>query len=174
MLTWQGVPLVRKVALTALEAGLNPVVVVIGAYGDQVQTAVQDLPVVVVYNSDWSEGQSTSVQIGLKALPERIGGAVFLLADQPCVSAGLLNALMEGHAQTFSPIVAPIIEGRRGNPVLFDRVTFPHLFSLHGDVGGRALFSHFPPWWVRWDDSRVLFDVDTPEDYQRLLDISID
>lgn len=174
MLTWQGVPLVRKVALTALQAGLSPVVVVIGAYGDQVKTAVQDLPVIVVCNPNWSEGQSTSVQWGLKALPERIGGAIFLLADQPCVSVGLLNALMEGHAQTFSPIVAPVIEGRRGNPVLFDCVTFPYLLSLHGDIGGRVLFSHFSPWWVRWEDSRVLLDVDTPDDYQRLLGISID
>ena len=56
-----------------------------------------------------------------------------------------------------------------GNPVLFDQVTFPDLMSLHGDIGGRALFSKYKTHWVQWLDSKTLNDVDTYEDYMRLI-----
>jgi CTP:molybdopterin cytidylyltransferase MocA len=53
---------------------------------------------------------------------------------------------------------------------LFDRRTFPELLGLSGDQGGRVLFSRYPARWVPWHDPAVLQDIDTPEDYQRLLE----
>jgi molybdenum cofactor cytidylyltransferase len=104
----------------------------------------------------------------LRALPDTIGSAVFLLADQPQIPIELVKALNEQHARSLSPIIAPLIDDRRGNPVLFDRVTFADLLSLTGDVGGRAVFAKHPITYVPWHDANVLLDVDTPEDYQRL------
>jgi molybdenum cofactor cytidylyltransferase len=66
--------------------------------------------------------------------------------------------------------VAPLVDNRRGNPVLFDRQTFPALAALEGDAGGRKVFSKFPVIYVPWLDARAGLDVDTIEDYQRLLD----
>jgi molybdenum cofactor cytidylyltransferase len=97
-----------------------------------------------------------------------IGSAVFLLADQPQTPIELVKALRDQHAQTLDPIVAPLIDDRRGNPVLFDRVTFADLLSLTGDVGGRAVFAKYPIAYVPWHDANLLLDVDTPEDYQHL------
>ena len=62
-----------------------------------------------------------------------------------------------------------MIEGKRGNPVLFDRAVFPDLMSLQGDAGGRQVFSRYPIANVLWNDPRLLLDVDTLEDYERLL-----
>ena len=145
--------------------------VVTGHAADQVQTALAGLPVELVHNPDWAAGQSTSVIAGLRQLPPQVGSVVFLLADQPRVPAGLVRSLVETHAATCSAIVAPLVQGQRANPVLFDRRTFPDLLSLTGDVGGRALFSRYPVSWLPWNDTSVLFDVDTLEDYQALLDI---
>jgi molybdenum cofactor cytidylyltransferase len=63
-----------------------------------------------------------------------------------------------------------MVDGQRSNPVLFDRQTWGDFLSLTGDLGGRALFSRYPATWVPWHDSRLLLDIDTPEDYQRLID----
>jgi molybdenum cofactor cytidylyltransferase len=169
LLDWQGKPLVRQMAEVALEAGLSPVVVVTGAFGEEVADAVRDLPVIVAHNPDWEGGQSTSVKVGLAALPREVGGAVFLLVDQPFVSAPLIRALVEEHARTLAPIVAPLIDEQRGNPVLFDRVTFGDFAGLQGDVGARPLFARHRPVWVPWHDPRALVDVDTWEDYQKLV-----
>jgi molybdenum cofactor cytidylyltransferase len=169
LLLWRGKPFICHVARTALDAGLAPVVIVIGAHADEVRSALADLPVEIVYNPNWAEGQSTSVRTGLQALPPETTAAIFLLADQPRIPVELVRALMARHAQTQPPIVAPMIEGKRGNPVLFDYSVFPDLMSLQGDAGGRLIFSRYPAAYVPWHDPNLLLDVDTLEDYERLL-----
>ena len=169
LLLWRGKPFIYQVAHTALEAGLSPVVAVTGAQADEVRAALAGMPVEIVHNSHWAEGQSTSVQAGLQAVPAETTAVIFLLADQPHIPAALVRALIEQHAQTRSLIVAPMIEGKRGNPVLFDRSTFSDLMSLHGDAGGRLVFSRYPITYVPWNDPNLLLDVDTLEDYERLL-----
>jgi len=169
LLLWHGKPFICHVARTALDAGLAPVVIVTGAHAEEVRAALADLPVEIVYNPNWAEGQSTSVRTGLQALPPETTAAIFLLADQPHIPAALVRALLEQHVQTRAPIVAPLIGEQRGNPVLFDRSTFPDLMSLHGDAGGRLIFSRYPAAYVPWHDPNLLLDVDTLEDYERLL-----
>ena len=169
LLPWKGQPLVRHAVQTALQAGLSPVVLVTGAGAEEVSQAVSGLPVRLVHNPDWQAGQSTSVQAGLRVLPEVCGGAVFLLADQPNVPATLVDALVEAHSQELAPIVAPLVDGQRGNPVLFDAVTFKDLLTLTGDQGGRQIFSRYPVRYIHWHDRAVLLDVDVPQDYERLI-----
>ncbi|MCS7009770.1 MAG: selenium cofactor biosynthesis protein YqeC, partial [Anaerolineales bacterium] len=170
LLEWRGKPMVRHVAEVALSAGLSPVIVVTGAVSEQVAVALKELPVVIVHNPAWKEGQSTSVRAGLAALPSDCGAAIFLLADQPLVTPPLLRALVETHQQTQAPTLAPLVGGRHTTPVLFDRVTFPALMRIQGDVGGRAIFGQFPPRYLPWHDEGLLIDLDTPEEWHRLQD----
>jgi molybdenum cofactor cytidylyltransferase len=44
--------------------------------------------------------------------------AVFLLGDQPHAPPELVIALVETHARTRAAVVAPLIYGHRGNPIL--------------------------------------------------------
>ena len=181
LLDWQGEPFVRAVAKTALEAGLSPVSVVTGVYAEQVENAVRDLPIRIVYNEEWINGQASSIRAGLGPLPahppnsanlgDGVGGAIFLLADQPQVTPAILHALVEEHASTLAPIVAPMVLDQRANPVLFDRVTFPDLMKLEGDTGGRGIFSKHRVTYLPWHDDAMLLDVDTPEHYQRLKEL---
>ncbi len=68
LLDWHGKPFIRQVAETALAAGLSPVVVVTGANTEPVSSAVQGLPLTILHNPAWKNGQSTSIQTGLQAL----------------------------------------------------------------------------------------------------------
>ncbi len=187
LLDWHSKPFIRAVAEKALSAGLSPVVVVTGANAEQVEIAVNDLPVLIVHNKDWQSGQSSSIRAGLRSLPppplrnafpkskgfgdgqEGVGAAIFLLADQPQITPTVIRALSEEHARTLAPIIAPLVDGQRANPVLFDRVTFPDLMSLSGDVGGRAVFSKHIITYLPWHDSGLLGDIDTPEEYRKLV-----
>jgi molybdenum cofactor cytidylyltransferase len=176
LLDYRGQPFVRAVARTALAGGLSPVVVVSGAHAEKVESAVQDLPITITRNANWQNGQSSSIKAGLQAIRhpafqagwEGCGAAIFLLADQPQVPTAFLRALVERHAIDMPPIVAPLVAGRRANPVLFDRDTFSDLMALTGDVGGRAIFSKHPVTYLTWHDERLLLDIDTENDYQRL------
>lgn len=169
LLLWKNEPLVRHVARQALSAGLSPLIVVTGAASEAVGNALQDLPLQLVHNPGWAQGQSSSLRAGVAALPAACGCVTFLLADQPQIPAVLLRALVELHAATLAPLIAPQAGGRRANPALFDRAVFPDLLALEGDQGGRALFSRYPAAWIPWLDDSILLDVDTPEEYERLL-----
>lgn len=165
---WKGEPIVRHVVKTALVAGLTPVVVVAGDHLVEFHEITADLGAAVVHNPVWQQGQSSSLKAGLSALPGNSGGVVFFLGDQPQIPAGLVRSLVEAHAASLASIVAPLIDGQRGNPVLFDCRTFPELMELSGDVGGRPLFARHPVEWVPWYDSSALLDIDTLDDYWRL------
>lgn len=169
LLDWKGKPFVRQVAETALAARLDPVVVVTGAAAAEVSAALDGLPVRIVHNVGWAQGQSSSVKAGLAAVPPQAAAAIFMVVDQPQLPVRLLDALKEHYAEQRPPIIATLVDSKRTNPVLFDRSTFADFDSLEGDTGGRALFSKHQVTWYPWLDTSLAFDVDTPEDYERLL-----
>jgi molybdenum cofactor cytidylyltransferase len=169
LLDWNGQPIIRVVATTALRAGLSPVIVVVGAAAQEVAVGVNDLPLRIVINQEWETGLSSSIKAGVNALPMEIGGAVFLQADQPHIPHSLIRSLIEAHQNYLCPIVAPLIDGERGTPVLFDRFTLAEFYSLQGEMGGKELFSRFPVQMISWHDKNLLMDIDTPRDYKNLL-----
>ncbi len=172
LLDWKGKPFVRQVAETALQAGLWPVVIVTGSQTAEIESALSGLPVRIIYNPHYAQGQSTSIRAGINALPQNTGASVFLLADQPQIPVDVIRALVESHTREMQSILAPLVlEERRANPVLFDRDAFPDLLQLTGDVGGRAIFDKHRVEYLPWHDDILLFDVDKPEDYQRLKDM---
>lgn len=194
LLEWKGKPFIRHIAETALQADLEPVLVVTGIHHAEIESSLQDLPVTVIQNLNYKNGQSESIKLGIKRLApsvlsntslkfygssvefegRRVGACVFLLADQPQIPAAVIKALKERHSETLSPIIAPLVLGeRRANPVLFDKATFYDLLQLTGDVGGRAIFDKHKVDYLPWHDDMLMFDVDTREDYERLKGLEI-
>ncbi len=169
LLPWHGQPILRHAVLAAINGGLSPVVVVLGSSSKEVQRVINDLPVRIVNNLEWSGGLSTSIKAGLREVPSNSGAAVFLQGDQPQVPPSLIRSLVETHQKTFHQVIAPLIDGRRGNPVLFDSSTFTPLLALEGDSGGRELFGQYPVHHISWQDPGLLIDIDTPEDYSVFL-----
>jgi molybdenum cofactor cytidylyltransferase len=168
---WQGVAFVRRVAETAIKGGLSPIVVVTGDLDEEIRLSLAGLPVQIVKNLQWREGQSTSIRTGLIAVENRAKSILFLLADQPQIPASILTQLTDLHSRTLAPIIAPQVMGRRANPVLFDQVAFSDLKMLVGDIGGRAIFDRYSITFLPSKDERLLLDIDTPEDYIRLKEL---
>lgn len=167
-LDWQGQPFIAKVAQNALAAGLAPLIVVTGAESDQVSAALAGLPVQIVLNPDWQEGQSTSLRAGVAALPKDCQAVMLLVSDLPQVSPTMIRSVMETFFTQQLPIAAPRITGRRANPVIFGRETFGLIDTIRGDQGGRAIFDRFPVAWVDWVDERSRLDVDDEDAYATL------
>jgi molybdenum cofactor cytidylyltransferase len=170
---WGDRPLVAHVVDQALGCpDVSRIVVTVGAGAEEVRQALGERGVLAAPAPDWEQGQSRSVRAGLEALvaePTGAPGAVlFLLADQPGVTPELLSALIQRHRETLAPVVAPRYQGRRGNPVLFDRTTFPEFARLEGDVGARPILQarRDEIAWVDWPTPEVTQDIDTTDDYQ--------
>ena len=171
VLPWRdGVPMAAHAADQALACpDVARVAVTLGAGGEQVRAALGERPVLAVAVDDWAQGQSYSVRAGLSALEAaagpggRLDAVLFLLADQPGVGPALLSALIQRHRETLAPVVAPRYHGKRGNPVLFDRATFPEFDRLQGDIGARpVLLAHQSEIaWVDWPSPEIVQDIDT-------------
>lgn len=88
--------------------------------------------------------------------------------DHPHVAAETVRALVDAYAEFTPPIVAPSFRGRRGHPMIWNRVTWEALRGdPAGDAGGaRAVARRFSVHHVVVDDLAVIEDIDTPEAYR--------
>jgi molybdenum cofactor cytidylyltransferase len=161
-----GRPLVRIAAEQALASQARPVIVVTGHQRERVEAALAGLDVTFVHNPDYAEGMSTSVKVGIAAVPPDADGAIVCLGDMPQVDAKLIDRLLAA----FDPekgalVVVPTIDGKRGNPVVWSRRFFPELAALGGDVGARHLIASYPEAVaeVPVAGRAALVDVDTPD-----------
>ena len=160
-----GEAIVRRATRTLVDAGVSPVVVVVGHESEQVRAVLQDMPVSFVENPSYADGQSTSVQAGLAALDDDVDAAVIALGDMPCVDTESIERVLEAYRAGAGTALAAGYEGRRGNPVLFDSRHFAVLRGVDGDTGGRRVLLDSPDAAiVETGDSGVRKDVDRRDD----------
>ena len=177
---WDGQPVLIHVILKALEARFHPVRVVLGYEVDKIEgllnrlNSTGKLDIELVENPYWQQGQSSSIRAGLDHIPSNSGGAIFMLADQPLIPVEILKVIQDIRAFNRSWAVIPRYQNFRVNPVLFGSELFSELRQLEGDVGGRKLLQEplrFPVSWVPWDERGLKFDLDTIDDYHKLIDL---
>jgi molybdenum cofactor cytidylyltransferase len=119
------------------------------------------------------KGLSSSLKVGLNALESSVQGALFALADQPLVTPEIYNRLINSYRKKLKLVTCPLYRGKRGNPTIFDRRTWPDLQLIKGDQGGRPLLNKLTEDQVDLvavDDPAVVTDLDTPADYARFRD----
>jgi len=173
LLAWRGKPMIRQIAEKALKSGMDPVVVVTGFDAHKVAEALEGMAVQIIFNPGWESGQASSITVGVENLSDGVGAAVFLLSDMPGIPMDILHEEIRIHQTENLSILCPRVDNQRVNPVLFDRSTFNDLMCLTGDTGGRQLFDRYSIRWLDWTESAAFLDVDTPEDYQKLLESDV-
>lgn len=172
-------PVLTHVIEAVLASRARPVILVLGHQAEEVKTHIQqDLKeetLAIVENPDYAQGQSTSMKAGLRALLARFSapdltGVVFLLGDQPMITAAMIDELIALREQTGKRIVLPLYQGRRGNPVVFSLELVPELLQVNGDEGGRSIIKHHPEEiaTLEMGEEAANFDVDTWEAYQEV------
>ncbi len=161
----------RAVTAALAVKDVYSVTVVLGAEVEQCRALLQPYPVNIVINERWAEGQSTSMQAGLASLSDIVGSAAFLLVDLPQITPDIITQLIQRHRETLAPIVWPEFEGKRGNPVIFDRALFEALGQVSGDTGGRPLIQAYRAQAERVSVNTpvILQDFDRPEDLAQAL-----
>lgn len=158
-----GEPLVRHVARAGLAAGLQPLLVVTGFADAAVRAALAGLPVSFAHNPGFADGLAGSLRVGLEALPPDCLGAFVLLGDMPSVSAEAIGQIVSAfRAAPHADAVVPLVNGRRGNPVLLARSLFGRACRLTGDEGARRLLAEAQLVEIPLDQPGLLEDIDDP------------
>ena len=138
LLRHRGQSLLARAVATASQV-CDAVWVVVGAFERRYRDEAEAAGATVVMNPGWEEGLATSLRRGVEALPAEYDAAFILLADQPFVGKGHLEALLERHLTDGCDLVLSRYQGVVGAPALVHRSLFPQLLTLQGDRGARAL-----------------------------------
>ena len=163
-----GEPLVRRAARAALDAGADPVIVVLGAHADVVRPALDSLMVDVVLNEAWPTGLASSLAAGHRAAMDARADAVLVtLADQPLVDAAALRRMLAAFPGPHR-VVASSYGDALGVPAVFGHEHVAELSALAGDAGAGAWLRHRAGAVTRVALDGAALDVDTPADVARL------
>jgi molybdenum cofactor cytidylyltransferase len=167
LLKIKGLTFLELVLQAIADAGISNAAVVVGRHRDQIAAAFPERP--LVFNPDYKKGMSTSVQAGIRSLPSDVAGAGVFLVDQPLIDAATIQALASELLP--STIVLPVHEGRRGHPVLFSAEVFAEILALPPEQGLNVVVRRTPGRIIEVAvrNKGVLEDIDTPEQFEKLL-----
>ena len=165
-------PLIRRTVCSVLQARPQELVVVTGYREDAVRSALAGLRIRVQSNPAFEDGQMSSVAVGARALTVATDAVMVCLGDMALLTAADYRELLEAFAQlTDRSILVPTFEQQRGNPVVIAWRHLPQLIAGERNVGCRNLIRDHPQEVFAYPAAhdRFVVDIDTPEDYPRLL-----
>ncbi len=170
MLDINGVSMLESTLQNICDAGIEDIIVVVQP-GSSWSRLLKKNKYKIVENHNYKSGMAESVKVGLNSVEKSSQGVIFALADQPLIPSKTYRELIYYYSKNFDLITCPLYRGQRGNPVLFDRRTWPLMQQLSGDRGGRVLLETLPDSKIGYfesDNEAVLLDIDTPGDYATL------
>ena len=176
LLTVDGIPLVRKSAISILNSNVTSMTVVTGFDENKIVNALSGLNVNFVKNINFREGLSSSLKAGLANITPTPSAVIICLADMPKIQPEHINQLIEN----FNPlkgweICIPTNNGKRGNPVLIGSRFFPYIFETNGDFGAKQIMKQHSDKIVEVEigTSDIHFDIDTQDEYENFTTRSI-
>lgn len=162
---------VGRILRTLRDAGTGETVVVIRPGADDVTREVAATGFGrVIENPDPDRGQLSSLLTGLNAVDRPGVDAVLVtLVDVPLITAATVRLLLERARLARAPILRAVHAGRHGHPVVFMRAVFAALRDADPSLGAKAVMRDHGVEDVDVGDPGVIEDVDTPDDYRRLI-----
>jgi molybdenum cofactor cytidylyltransferase len=168
LLELEGETLVRRAARAALEAGLDPVVVVLGHEAERIRAELDGLPCRAVFNPEHALGAGASLRCGVHQV-SGAGAFVLALADMPFVTAAMLAALVARYREGGAPLVTSRYGEEDAPPHLFARALFGEILAGEDERCARQVVRrHAAEAEVAaWPES-ALQDVDVAADYEQV------
>lgn len=170
LLPFEGATLLDATLAMARSAPFDDRLLTIGGAADEVRREVNTAGFTLVDSLHFTDGCSSSIVAALTAVPAAADGIVLLLGDQPRVTPSTIESLINAATATNASLAVCRYSDGVGHPFWFGRAVFAELANLHGDKAVWKLIES-----GSYDvtevpiDGPVPLDVDTWDDYERLL-----
>ena len=156
---------IRRIIITLKRSGIDPVVVVTGKQGDEVEKHIAGLRVICLRNQNYGNTQMyNSICLGLNYIEDLCDRVFILPAKFPMFLPETIKRMMDMDAQ----VVCPVFEGRRGHPVLVSSDIIGKLLNYKGEKGLRGALRQVDvdrcAWEVEVEDQGIILAVETDED----------
>lgn len=172
ILSWKGRTLIEATITKVLRLNTTKTIVVLGANKEKIISKIESYPIEVIYNPNWDRGLGNSIAFGVNYIqnnfkPEAV---LIVLADQPLIKNAYLEAMMASFETNKNQIIATQYpNGKLGVPALFDESYLQELSNINGDKGAKAILEKYTNLVMSTQIDTNVFDVDTKEDYKKLL-----
>ncbi len=172
-LPWKGKTFLR-ILIDELAVVCEPLLVALPPRAPDLRAELAGTTAEAVENPRPADGQGSSLALCAKTLGQRPHPWSFVLVslvDQPLAERELFSALLNAASGGSGWAASDYGSGAWGPPAVFPAFALPALAALAGDRGARSLLeakrSSGEISWVSFPGGR--FDIDTEEDYARLL-----
>ena len=169
LLPFGGKTVISHIVDQLLASTVGEVHAVVGHQAERISAELSGRAVSIVNNPNYTSGMLSSVRCGLRNLPEKCRAVMVVLGDQPSITTGLIDQMLQSFAATEKNILVPLYKGKRGHPILFSSHYRDEILTQYGDVGLRGLLhGHSEDTFeLAVSTASVLCDMDCPEDYRR-------
>ena len=147
--------------------------IVLGAHLDEIRAKLPDERASIVVNPDWRQGQLSSVQAAVRAIPtDETAGLILCPVDHPLFSPKLIAKLIDAFDATGQLIILPVYHARRGHPVVFAASLYPELLAASPAIGARqVVWAHAAQLHeVPTEEEGVVLNINDPETLRRALE----
>ncbi|MBD8891782.1 NTP transferase domain-containing protein [Roseibium litorale] len=160
-----GKSLIRTAADAALASKAVKTIVVTGHMAEAIEDELAATAAHLTHNPEFNEGMAGSILAGLGQAGEECDAVLIMLGDMPAIGTDVLNGMISQYAASpGTPIIVATADGKRGNPVLWDKQFFPDLRRLEGDIGARHIIAANPQLVGEYEiGGAARLDLDTPE-----------
>jgi molybdenum cofactor cytidylyltransferase len=169
VLPWGDTTVIGRVVWVLRQAAIQKVVVVTGGARRQVEAALSESAVQLVFNPSFAQEEMlVSLQLGLRALGSEIEAALVVLGDQPQIEEEVVKSILARYRIGQAPLVVPSFQMRRGHPWLVQRSLWKAILELQPASTLRDFLNQYADQieYLNVGASSVLRDLDTPQDYE--------
>ena len=171
LLPIDGVRFIEKIVTSLQATRVGQIIAVLGHNAEEMRQKISDLPVSIVINSNYKQGQLSSLVAAIRSIQSSknsVDGMLVHLVDHPYINAQLVDVMIERFYETKKLIVVPRYRGRRGHPVIFSSALFAELLAAPVDQGAKAVVHAHRDETLEIDtgDQGVTIDIDTPDEYR--------
>ena len=173
LLPWRKHTLIEHKINILLKTG--NVVVVLGAFANEIQPVINYLPVLSFVNEQWNIGMGNSLAYGINMASQHFPnahGILISLTDQPLVDEKHYQKMIHAFCPGKKQIIASRAATWTGVPTLFDITYHNELKALKGNNGAKKLIKKYPENIIYIEGDNILSDIDTPEAYQKMIERS--
>ena len=156
-----------------IESGLKEVLVITGFQNEVVEDIIKrgfGESIRTVFNEKYDLGRAESIKCALRNISPESDAALFMVADKPTVRSDLIKraiAFYNDKQPSILYVESPI---GRGHPVIFSKAVYNDLLNLEGEPSGNEIFEKYRDDTVFINDPEPQIDVDTEEDYDRVIE----
>lgn len=166
-----GFTMIELVVKTILKANFKPIYAITGFEKNKIYKNLSKFDINCIYNKNWSEGLSTSIQLGILKIEEHFDGTLIALGDMPLISTTTLEKMKKEFLYNNGNfIICPEYKNQIGNPIIIPKKYFHFANDLQGDNGFKKIINKNPNFikTIKINSNEIFQDFDTRKKIDQL------